>query len=530
MTVLRSVIWCAVSSRAQNEPDKVSLPQQEDDGRKLALSHDWRVVDVMRVPGHSRRYIDFHKLSADAAQQGIDAFHRLEKHWEARDFDVMIVLDGNRFARTQALHAYVVERTIHIGARIYSLMDGWIDKQNHRMWIAMNGYKSAGEIDRFVQARDRAMTARAERGLPITSRIPMSHQVVRDPKSGKALCLEVNEDKRRLWNDLAELVLEGVAWDRMEVELYERFGHANEEGEPYYANCMYRLLMKPVFWGHTARHHNSANSKNGFRFGRWIWDESAPIPEGSTMFRNTHEPVWAGELGDRIRHELDRRAVHIKGSARTAYTHRLSGLAICAECGSFMATRVDGSYLGLYCPASKGRPALPKCSHRRVVSERKIIARIDEFVKQMLREKTTDIFNSSQPETAHAQERIVLLDEEIAEVEDKIRALIRKQITAGDDIQYIYDEELDKLNVQLKAMKEARTRLQGESLAAQTTTSNQQVTLEELAKLTLEKFWHQESRKINQMLHRIMGKRRLVIRNGEIIGVAEVNRTQRRRY
>jgi len=62
MSTLRSVIWCAVSSQAQNEPDKVSLPQQEEDGRKLALSQNWRVVDVMRVPGHSRRYIDFHKL------------------------------------------------------------------------------------------------------------------------------------------------------------------------------------------------------------------------------------------------------------------------------------------------------------------------------------------------------------------------------------------------------------------------------------------------------------------------------------
>ena len=530
MTALRSIIWCAVSSRAQNEPDKISLPQQEADGRALAKNHEWRVIDIMRVPGHSRRYIDFHKLSADAAQQGIDAFQRLERHWDTQDFDVMIVLDGNRFARTQALHAYVVERTIHIGARIYSLMDGWVDKQNHRMWIAMNGYKSAGEIDRFVQARDRAMTARAERGLPISSRIPMSHKVVRDPDTGKAVCLEVNEEKRRLWTDLAELVLEGIAWDSIEIELYERFGHANDKCEPYYPNQMYRLLMKPLFWGHTARHHNSATSKNGFRFGRWIWDESEPVPEGATMFRNTHDPVWTGDIADRVRQELDRRAVHIRGRSRPSYTHKLSGLAVCGECGSFMGTRVDKSYLGLYCPASKGRPTLPKCGHRRVVSEHKIVARINEFLGQMLRENTTDIFDGKQPETQHVQERIVLLEEEIADAEDKIRSLIRKQITAGEDIQYIYDEELDKLNIQLKMMKDAQTRLKGESLAVQTSTSNQQVTLEELAELTLERFWRQESRTINQMLHRIMGKRRLVILDGEIIGVAEVNRVQRRRF
>lgn len=36
MTKLRCIIWCAVSSQAQNEPDKISLPQQEADARTLA--------------------------------------------------------------------------------------------------------------------------------------------------------------------------------------------------------------------------------------------------------------------------------------------------------------------------------------------------------------------------------------------------------------------------------------------------------------------------------------------------------------
>ncbi len=243
----------------------------------------------------------------------------------------MIVRDGDRFARTQALHAYVVERTINIKARVYSLQDGWIDDTNYRMFIAMSGYKAAGDIDRLVKARDKSITARAERGLPITSRIPMSHEVVRDLKSGKAMCLQVNESKRRLWNDLAELVLEGVAWDRIEIELYERFGHANENGEPYYANCMYRLLMKPVFWGHTARHHNSATSKNGFRFGHWIWDESESLPDGATIFRNTHESVWTGELADRIKAEINRRSETVRGSSRLMRTHLFSGLGVCAE-------------------------------------------------------------------------------------------------------------------------------------------------------------------------------------------------------
>lgn len=176
--MVRALIWCAVSSRAQNEPDKISLPQQEADARALCASSDWQIVDVLRVPGHSRRYIDFHELAADAAKEGIDAFYRLLAHWEARDFDILIVRDGERFARTQALHAYVVERTITIGAGIYSLVDGWVDERNHRMWIAMAGYKAAGDIDRLVKARNDAITVRAQRGLPVSSRIPISHRLI----------------------------------------------------------------------------------------------------------------------------------------------------------------------------------------------------------------------------------------------------------------------------------------------------------------------------------------------------------------
>ncbi|MBK9748673.1 MAG: hypothetical protein IPO91_18105 [Chloroflexi bacterium] len=90
------------------------------------------------------------------------------------------------------------------------------------------------------------------------------------------------------------------------------------------------------------------------------------------------------------------------------------------------------------------------------------------------------------------------------------------------------DEEIGKLSDQLKVMREARNRLQGEALAVQHNSAVQQATLEELANLTLERFWQQESRYINQMLHRLMGKRRLVLLSGAVVGVVEVNRKQRR--
>lgn len=526
----RAVIWCAVSSRAQNEPDKISLPQQEADARALCTRNEWQITDVLRVPGHSRRYIDIHELAADAAKEGIDAFYRLLAHWDAHDFDVLIVRDGERFARTQALHAYVVERTITIDARIYSLVDGWVDESNHRMWIAMAGYKAAGDIDRLVKARNDAFTARAQRGLPVSSRIPMSHTLIRDPVNGRAVRLEVNEERRRLWDDLAQLILEGVAWERIEQELYNRFGHVMDNGKPFYAHYMYRLIMKPLFWGHTARNHNSETSKNGHKFGGWIYDESEAIPEGATVFRNTHLPVWEGALADLIKAEVKRRSETVRGNSDPARTHRFSGLGVCAECSSFLATFVNHGYRGLICPAGKVKfsPKRPECSNGKIINERQVIARMNDYLQQMLEQNSTDVFTTERNGEKLAHERLEQLATDIALLEEQARTLIRRQASAGEDLQTLYDEELSQINTRLRNMRATRVGLQAQSVADLQAETLQQASLEELASMTLEAFWKQESRYINQMLHRLMGKKRLIGLKGEIVGVAEVNRRQRR--
>lgn len=529
MSPMRAAIWCAVSTHAQHEPEKVSLPEQEEQSRLHAQKNGWQVVDLMKVPGHSRRYIDFHELAADAAKESIDAFYRLKAHWEAKGFDVLIIRDGDRFARTQAFHAYITEQVIKCGATIYSLQDGLIDERNYRMWIAMSGFKAAGEIDRLVKARDSAMTSLAKRGLPITSRIPISHRAVRDEKTGKVIRFEVNESRRRMWDDLAILILEGVAWERIERELYHRYGHVNDQGEMFYPLYMHRVVMRPLFWGHMARFHCSKESKNGFKTGRWVYDESEPVPEGTLVFRNTHNAVWTGELADRVRQELDRRSQHIRGRARPQTTHILSGLVICGECGAFMSVFADrgSKYRGVFCPASKGKATLRhSCSNRGVTNQRIIIARLNAYLAQMLCDNTTDIFTDQVTDMPNLESRVTRLNADIAALEDRVRIAVRKQTTAREEVQHIFDEEIEKLSDQLKAMRQSRSQLQGETLATQNKTAVRQASLEDLASLTLERFWQQESRAINQTLHRLMGNRRLVVLGGDIQGTVEVKRRQ----
>jgi hypothetical protein len=68
-------------------------------------------------------------------------------------------------------------------------------------------------------------------------------------------------------------------------------------------------------------------------------------------------------------------------------------------------------------------------------------------------------------------------------------------------------------------MKVTRDTLLSKVVETQKSSLSEQMTLQELAELSLEAFWKQESRYINQVLYRLLGKKR-------IIGVAKINRWQ----
>ena len=55
---------------------------------------------------------------------------------------------------------------------------------------------------------------------------------------------------------------------------------------------------------------------NGQKVGMWVFDPAEPVPEGVKMWRDTHEPMLTGDLAERLKAELRRRSLAIKGSAR----------------------------------------------------------------------------------------------------------------------------------------------------------------------------------------------------------------------
>jgi DNA invertase Pin-like site-specific DNA recombinase len=231
---------------------------------------------------------------------------RLIKHWQAEDFDVLVCRELERLGRTQTMIALMVEQTIAVGARVYSLADGWIDNSNQRGIIAISGYKAASDIDRLVKGRKKAMAERARRGLPTGPAAILSHRIVRD-EYGKAIKMVVDESKQTLIRDAAVLLLQGVSWSAIERELYERYGHVDKNGKPYAHLRFYGLFNHPAFWGHSAQHFRDYRYPNGSKTDMWTFDASYPVPEGVIIHRNTHEPALSGKLAHMVQEELRRR-------------------------------------------------------------------------------------------------------------------------------------------------------------------------------------------------------------------------------
>jgi DNA invertase Pin-like site-specific DNA recombinase len=518
LDMLRALIWCSVSTKAQAEDDKLSLPEQERMSREISKKEGWNTLEVLHVPGHSRRYIDIHECSQDMLANNIDAFDRLLHHWRERDFDVLIVRDGNRFARTQTLHAYVVERTIEMGARIFSMNDGWVDERNYRMFIAMNGYSAATQVDQLIAGQRATKEAKTANGIFTGSRIPYSHKLIRN-EYGRGLRLEIDESKRRLFEDAATILLEGVGWKHIEAELYKRFGHMRTNGNRFTKYYFYHLFHNPWFWGHGARYYKKVELPNGQKTDLWVFDESYPVPQGVLIHRNTHEAVYQGEMAEKVKAELRRRRMAIRGTARPHRTKKFSGIILCGYCGFYMVcTSKDGRH-AYRCQSKYNARTRAGCNQSRQITEKKVQSWLHGKLAEMLNTEAADLL-ARQDGPEYRINRVEILRTEIDEVETKVRKLIEKQITAPDALASLYDEQLRTFADQLKILR--TNLLEAERAEKQRDKTGVQHAYKQLKQFeSLDSFWEQPETSINQLLYRLMGNRRLVVLDRQIVGTTD---------
>lgn len=515
----RVLIVAAVSSKQQAREDKVSLPQQEADGLAHAEGEGWEVVEVIRIPGFSRRFYTLAELVEHASARGVQGPARLHQHMQDKDFDVLWVRSTNRFGREQSINAEVINRVIQeCQARIYSQLDGWIDKANRRAMAAITGYRDSSEIDELLKKRADAIVAQAKRGIPVSTRVPFSHRIVRNPDNGRAIRVDVREELRPLFNDLATLLLEGVSYNNLAAQLFLRFGHTTPDGKPYFPQRIARLPWNPIFWGNNAIRWQH-NHQQRYERGLYMLENTTPAPEAVSVFYGVCTPVYTGALAEQVKAELRRRTERF--GVPKQHTGRFTALVICDGCGNRMTymrlPRSNGVvYTYLVCPIH-GRKTLgyPPCPQPGHIPEHKLLAWLETHLNDWLHSGRVDLLPSPKPESheqarqledakTRLQRRLETLIAELSDVEADLKEDFRRQIRHVKD-------ELLRCEAQLNSLR--RRERQAASAHAQ-----QQSALHEVTAKTLERFWQQEPLPINQLLRRLLAGAKIVVQKHDAIG------------
>lgn len=490
---IRTLLWCAVSTKQQLH-DNESLPEQQANMLAKAEQLDLHVVDTLLVPGHSRRYIDIHECAADMLNSTppVTAYRDLLLHWERKDFDVLMCRDGSRFARTQSLHAYVVERTIENGARIYSIADGWVDKTNFRMMIAMGGYSASREIDEFVRRSLAGRDTRAKQFLFTSGPVPATHKRIIDNETGKTIRIEPRPEAIEEMVRVAQLLKEGVSFAKMELAMYARFGY----GAPHHVNHYYTVLFSPRTWGHYVRGITSQAP-----WGLWRIEPGHAIPSGVRIHYHVMPPVLPVEYHAAVIAETKRRKV-MRGKHTPKTQYWTQGLLCCALCKSPITHQKRPQTLYLLCRRNQ-YAGHDSCENR--TSSR--IEDVKHFVTELLTLYQTrgyvpslqsDMPLSIQPDTAPLQ---------IEALTKQIKALLVER-AKFPDIASDTDGLLNEYSNQRKTLQLQLQRYEAKQVA-------RDVPLH-FPTTTIDAFWQQTPTQINQWLHQFLAGHKIAIHGKEI--------------
>lgn len=525
----RAIIWCAVSTTQQAGDDRASMEEQEKWAMETCQKNGWQVVDILRVPGHSRNYKDINTLASDARAKGIDAFDRLIAHLERADFDVFICRDANRFARRASLLHYIIESIIDdCGAVIYSQHDGWVDSSNAAGFSAMKGYSTTQDMRWIREGMKIGKEKLVKRGIPPSGIVSSSHKKVRDVNTGKTTAIVVNDEMLDLYLAVGELLLEGLAWNQMGEALYKRWGIVNRTGNLYDINAIYYRLYNPIIWG------NLANGRTKYPVGEWVFYDHPSKPKGLVIEYGVTPPIYDGRFAHDVRDELIRR-LDIRGKSKPSSSYRFSAMCVCGICGNSMAVasanpRTHGvkpnTYGGRYRVTDEGRIQWGvTCQYKykkdvngnrctgNFIKQEALEAFLTQLMYYMLDGKPmSDYFNPDDLLSPN-EPTIEQITTQIEKAREQIRVLVRKQSLAPESVHDIYQSEILKLSDQIlewdSSLVHLETRQRDMNLIDEYAKENMQV----------ENFWNLSDLEINQMLKGLLRDYRLVILNNEVIGM-----------
>jgi hypothetical protein len=511
----RGIIWAAVSTKAQTDDDRLSLPTQIDSGKSFFERENIDLIDTLIVPGHTRKARLLTDLAASAREKGIDAFDRLIAHLDAADFDVIWVRDANRFARRASLLHYIVESVIEdCSARIYAAEGGgWVDETNADFWVTAKGWETSSQSRWIASNMQQAKRSRADRGLPVNNQKCWSHRVVRNPETGKAVLLEPDPDKRAALLAMTDLFLQRLSYNAIESTVFERYGFG-EGGKPYYPKMFYSIVWNPIFHGNTGMGYRSG--ENGQKVGLWAFDPAATRPDGLYIHYGTVEPALPADLLRLVQAELRRRTA-IGEQHRPQKPHIFTGLLTCAYCGNALVYdyRPSRTTKARYrCQSKYNRRVVRQCDKAWSIRELDVQHWFDKQFDHAARLGWPELFFN--PPDIRIAGQVDELKRQLADIEAQADRLIHKIATAPASLADRFDSQIAALGNQADKLQNRINALEQQVQRQQTDEAGQA-----WREIQSGNVWERAAGEINQLLHRAMAGKRLVVAGTEIIGVRE---------
>lgn len=516
----RAILFGAVSSEAQAKAHKASLDEQFNVLREAMQKIGAIVIDEISIPGVSREFRTYDKFVAFARSLKIDDPARMIDHWQAKDFDIVAVINPSRFARTRSLANEFIDTTYEdADAYVFTPERGIVAFQDHEMFAMMEGSKSAGEIREIVRRHEFGVRAAVREGRHPYSELPFFHTVAYDKgkkvksagADGKRYYLVVDRTKQPIAEAFYDLfVKRHTPYYEIEPAM-TALGYYQSPGVPFRPGFFTMEAWKPPFSGHM-----------GYGYGRkrapWILSDlyAADVPADVLMAYHVCEPVFPPAELAHIHHALMTAPRYMGGRARPQSLHRFSKLCICASCGYYMTFSGTGYAHYYFCQHRMASYAPYECKNPgRYAHEEDLQAAFQRRIEAFLATDPTNLGEFVAPARRTDQE--LNLATEIAALQQQLTdaSAIRNhpKLNAAGVLKMV--EEMNRLTEKIESLQK-RLRLTGASLQAE---QQRQDSLNDPEfRASLRTIWQQSDTEMNHLLLRFLGGWRLVVSDGEPAG------------
>jgi len=328
---MRAIAYARVSGEEQAAPDKYSIPDQVKRISDYVASKGWDLV------------ADPHKYSDDEGAsgqniEGREGIQRILEDASKNIFDVVVISDYDRLARTIGSSLFITEQLYKKGIQVFSLSQptqvynpGQIDKYDDTRTIiqSMSALKASLDISTVRRRYRSGMIGRVKRGL-ITHGAPYGYKKEVIVNNGLVVGVQyvIEPAKAQVVKRIFDSYLNGQGMLRI-AESLNKDTILSPSNKPWCKAAIGYVLGNEAYKGCIvwSRKRDIRHSRAFKPRSEWIINENG-----------NHEPIIPKEIFNQV-YALRESKVKFGGKTSGA-AYLLTGLLKCGYCGGPMYTKL----------------------------------------------------------------------------------------------------------------------------------------------------------------------------------------------